>query len=172
MIHGGREDYNFNGAASHYKVASTKFYWWASQNRRCPRAQATIGFWSLPKQRRGGTPLPPFQIFKFKIFTKSKTWQFLELEARPGIIFWRYLRCFLHVPKFLHKKMQLQQLAKNRHFLLVFSCFWVPPLAPNELLPRAIFDGICDVLCTSSSLQKRAVFCLRGRVGGTWRLPL
>ena len=58
--------------------------------------------------------------------------------------------------------MQLQQLAKNRHFLLVFSCFWVPPLAPNELLPRAIFDGICDVLCTSSTLQKRAVFCLPG----------
>ena len=62
----------------------------------------------------GGTLPPPFQILKFKIFTKSKTWQFLELEARPGIIFWRYLRCFLHVPKFLHKKMQLQKLAKNR----------------------------------------------------------
>ena len=40
--------------------------------------------------------------------------------------------------------------------------FWIPSLAPNEPLPRASFDGICDVLSTSSTLQKRAVFfCLR-----------
>ena len=51
-----------------------------------------------------------------------------------------------------HKKSQ------KIHLQVVFSCFWVPPLAPNKFLPRAIFDGICDVLCTSSTLQKRAVF--------------
>ena len=43
-----------------------------------------FGFWSLPKQRRGGTPPPLFHILNFKIFTKSKTWPFLELETRPG----------------------------------------------------------------------------------------
>ena len=32
----------------------------------------------------GGYPPPPFHILNFKIFTKSKTWPFLELETRPG----------------------------------------------------------------------------------------
>ena len=37
------------------------------------------------QNKEGGVPPhPPFQSLKFKIFTKSKTWQFLELEARPG----------------------------------------------------------------------------------------
>ena len=40
----------------------------------------------------------------------------------------------------------------------MFSFLLLPRLAPNKPLPRAIFDGICDVLCTSSTLQKRAVF--------------
>ena len=44
----------------------------------------------------------------------------------------------------------------------MFSFFGLPPLAPNRPLPRAIFDSICDVLCTSSALQKRAVFLPRG----------
>ena len=92
-------------------------YWWASQNRRCPRAQATIftaflrkyffkkmlfldNFWLLkpPKTKKGGYPPPPFHILNFKIFTKSKTWQFLGLETRPG-----------------------------RHFLMVFTMFFAPP---------------------------------------------
>ena len=42
-------------------------------------------FWRLkpPKTKRGGTPPPPFHILNFKIFTKSKTWQFLERKTRP-----------------------------------------------------------------------------------------
>ena len=46
------------------------------------------------------------------------------------------------------KKMQHQKLPKNHlktNFLLVFSLFGLPPLAPNGPFPRAIFDGICDV---------------------------
>ena len=93
------------------------WYWWASQNRRCPRAKATIftaflrkyffkkmlfldNFWLLkpPKTKKGGYPPPPFHILNFKIFTKSKTWQFLGLETRPG-----------------------------RHFLMVFTMFFAPP---------------------------------------------
>ena len=31
----------------------------------------------------GATPPPPFHILNFKIFTTSKTWQFLELKTRP-----------------------------------------------------------------------------------------
>ena len=44
----------------------------------------------------------------------------------------------------------------------MFWFFGLPPLAPNRPLPSAIFDGICDVLCTSSTPQKRAVFVPRG----------
>ena len=69
-----------------------KIYWWASQNRRCRRAQATIVVLffgqflasEASQNKEGGVPPTPFQILNFKIFTKSKTWQFLELEARPG----------------------------------------------------------------------------------------
>ena len=53
------------------------------------------------------------------------------------------------------------------------SVFGLPPLAPNRPLPRAIFDGICDVLCTSSTPQKRAGFFASG--GGSAppaRLPI
>ena len=55
-----------------------------------------------------------------------------------------------------------QKITKKNNFLLVFCFFGRPPLAPNRPFPRAIFDGICDVLYTSSSLQKRAVFLPRG----------
>ena len=36
--------------------------------------------------------------------------------------------------------------------------FGFRPLPQTSSCPRAIFDGICDVLCTSSTLQKWAVF--------------
>ena len=48
-----------------------------------------------PKTKRVGTPPPPFHIINFKIFIKSKTWQFLELKTRP-----------------------------ERHFLMVFTMFF------------------------------------------------
>ena len=48
------------------------------------------------QNKEGGyTPPPPFHILNFKIFTKSKTWQFLELKTRP-----------------------------ERHFLVVFTMFF------------------------------------------------
>ena len=48
------------------------------------RAFWTIfGVWNLSRQRGGGTPPPPFHILNFVIFTKSKTWQLLELKTRP-----------------------------------------------------------------------------------------
>ena len=80
------------------------------------------------------------------------------------------------MPKFLPKKSNIkkyQKITKKINFLLVVSVFGLPPLAPNRPLPRAIFDGICDVLCTSSTPQKRAGFLPRG--GGSAppaRLPI
>ena len=55
-----------------------------------------------------------------------------------------------------------QKITKKNNSSLVFSFFGIPPLTPNRPLPRAIFDGICDVLCTSNTLQKRAVVLPRG----------
>ena len=55
-----------------------------------------------------------------------------------------------------------QKITKKTNFPLVFCFFGLPPLAPNRPLPRAIFDGICDVLCASSTPQKRAAFLPRG----------
>ena len=52
------------------------------------------------QNKEGEVPPPtPFHIKHFKIFTKSKTWPFLELETRPG-----------------------------RHFLTVFTMFFAPAL--------------------------------------------
>ena len=60
------------------------------------------------------------------------------------------------------KKCNIKNYHEKTNFLLVFCFFGLPALAPNRPLPRAIFDGICDVLCTSSTLQKRAAFLPRG----------
>ena len=65
------------------------------------------------QNKEGGNPPPQFQILNFKIFTKSKTWQFLELKTRPERHFLMVFTFFLHVPKFLHKKMQQQKSSKN-----------------------------------------------------------
>ena len=89
----------------------------------------------------------------------------LELKTRPERHFLMvFTMFFLHAPKILHKKSNIknyQKITKKTNFLLVFSFLGLPPLAPNGSFPRASFDGICDVLCTSSTLhtlQKRAVF--------------
>ena len=70
----------------------------------------------------------------------------------------------------VHKKCNIknyQEIAKQKQktlWCLIF--FWILPLARNRAFPRAIFDGNCDVSCTLSTLQKRAVFL---PPGGGWR---
>ena len=112
-----------------------------------------------------GTPPPPFHILNLKIFTKSKTWQFLELKTCPGRHFLMVFTVFFARAEIFTQKNATSKIIKKSlktNCLLVFSFFGLPPLAPNRPLPRAIFDCICDVLCTSSTLQKRAAFLPRG----------
>ena len=167
------KDYTFHGNKP--QKAKTLIFTAFLRNDFSKKMFFLDNFWLLkpPKTKRGGNPPPQFHILNFKIFTKSKTWQFLELKTRPERHFLMVFTIFLHAPKFLHKKCNsknYQKITKKQT-----SCwrlaFW-GPLAPHGPFPRAIFDGICDVLCTSSTLQKRAVFfCLRGAVGGRRTSP-
>ena len=110
----------------------------------------------------GGTPPPPFHILNFKIFTKSKTLQFLELKTRPEPHFLTVFTMFSARAQIFTQKKATSKNHLKINFLLGGSVFGLPPLAPNRPLPRAIFDGICDVLCTSSTPQKRAGLLPRG----------
>ena len=42
-----------------------------------------VAFYSIKPCYSHFSPPPPFHILNFKIFAKSKTWQFLELKTRP-----------------------------------------------------------------------------------------
>ena len=93
-----------------------------------------FGFWSFPKE--GAVPSTPFHILNFKIFTKSKVWQFGAQDASAASFFDGCWRCFLHVPQFFRQKIQYQKLspkknAKKNSFLLVFSFLVIPPFAPD-----------------------------------------
>ena len=85
-----------------------------------------FGFWSLPKQR-GGYPPTPFHILNFKIFTKSKTFQFLELKTRPEPHFLTvftmfYARAWIFTPKNATSKIIKKSL---KNLLLFWWCLGV-----------------------------------------------
>ena len=65
------------------------------------------------QDKEGGYPPPPFHILNFKIFTKSKTWQFLELETRPEPHFLTVFTMFSARAQIFTKKMQRQKLSKK-----------------------------------------------------------
>ena len=114
------------------------------------------------KQERGYPPTP-FQILNFKMLQDVCNKQLLTPKTRPEPHFLTVFTMFyVRTPFFTQKNATSKK--TNNHILLVFSFLGLPPLAPNRPLPRAIFDSICDVLCTSSTLQKRAVFLPRGGV--------
>ena len=54
----------------------------------------------------------------------------------------------------------------------MFSFFWVPTPCPKLAAPKTIFHAICDVLYTSTTLEKEPFFLPPGRVGGTERVPI
>ena len=97
-------------------------------------------FWLLkpPKTKRGGTPPhpPSTSYLNFKIFTKSKTWQFLELKTRPEPHFLTVFTMFYARTPFLIQKNATSKIIKkslkNQFPPGVFSFFGLPPLAPNR----------------------------------------
>ena len=119
----------------------------------------------------GVPPPPPFHILNFKIFTTSKTWQFFEAQDASGASFFNGIcdvLCTYHF--FYTKKCNIkndQKITKKQISPWCSAFLGSRPLPQTGPLPRAIFDGICDVLCTSSTPQKRAAFLPRGGVGGT-----
>ena len=62
-----------------------------------------------------------------------------------------------------------QKITKKSICRWCLAVFGFRPL--RQTIPRAIFDGICDVLCTSSTLQKRAVFVPPGAGRGHMAPP-
>ena len=114
-------------------------------------------FWLLkPPKTRGGCPPTPFHILNFiTLFLLSqKTWQFRPQDVSGASFFDGVYDVFCTRLNFYTKQCNIknyQKITKKNNFLLVFSFFGLPPLAPNGPFPRAIFDGICDVLCTSST---------------------
>ena len=174
----------YNSFLIFYLLGFYFIYWWASQNRRCSRAQdffqkcyfwTIFGFWSLPKQRRGGTPPPPFHIKNFKIFTKSKTWPFLELETRPGRIFDGIYDVFCTCLNFDIKTCNFknyQKITKKSISSWCLAVFGFRPLPQTSSSPGPFLTVFAMFYAHRALFKKEPFLCLRGRVGGTRRLPL
>ena len=135
-----------------------------------------FGFWSLPKQRRGGTPPPRFDIKKFKIFSTSKTWPFLELETRPERHFLTVFTMFFAPAAIFTSKNATSKIIKkslkksiSSWCLAVFGFRPLPQTSPSQGPCLTVFAMF---YAHRTLFKKEPFFGLRGRVGGTWRLPL
>ena len=125
----------------------------------------------------GGTPPPPFHILNFKIFILSQKhgncWSSRRVRS---LIFWRYLRCFLHVPKFLPKKSNIKNYQKITKKSI--SCWWLAflgsrPLPQTDPSQGPFLTVFAMFYAHRALLKKEPVFCLRG--GGSAppaRLPI
>ena len=135
-----------------------------------------FGFWSLPQQRRGGYPPPPFHILNFKRFTKSKTWPFLELETRPGRHFLTvFTMFFCTCLNFYIKKCNFknnQKITKKSICRWCLAVFGFRPLRQTRSSPGPFLTVFAMFYAHRTLFKKEQFLCLRGRVGGTWRLPL
>ena len=126
-------------------------------------------FWLLkpPKTKRGGYPPPPFHILNFKIFTKSKTWHFFGAQDASGASFLDgiydvfFCTCLNFYPKKSNIK-NYQKITKKPISCWCLAFLGSRPLPQTDPSQGQFFDGICDVLCTSSTPQKRAGFLPRG----------
>ena len=129
-------------------------------------------FWLLtpPKTKRGGTP-PPFHILNFKIFTKSKTWQFLVLKTRPErhflIVFTMF---YARAPFFTQKIATSKKIKKSLKNPISCRCLAflgsrpLPQTDPSRGQFLTVFPMFYALECsmTSNTLQKRAAFLPRG----------
>ena len=120
----------------------------------------------LPKTKRGGTPPPPFHILNFKIFLLSqKHGNFWRSRRVRSVIFWWYLRCFLHVPEFFHKKCNIKNYQKTtkKHI----SSWCLAFLGSRPLPQTDPFQGPCLTVFAMfyahrALFKKEPLFCLRG----------
>ena len=134
-------------------------------------------FWLLkpPKNKEGGTPPPPFHILNFKVLTKPKTWQFLELETRPGrhflTVFTMFFCTALH---FCIKKCNFKNYQKITKKSISSWClaFWRFCPLPQTSPSQGPFLTVFAMFFAHRALFKNEPFlCLRGRVGGTQPSP-
>ena len=129
-------------------------------------------FWRLkpPKTKRGGTPPPPFHILNFKIFTKSKTLQFLELKTRPEPHFLTVFTCTCL--NFYPKKSNIKKYQKITRKSI--SCWWLAflgsrPLPQTDPSQGPFLTVFAMFYAHRALLKKEPVFCLGG---GGRRLPI
>ena len=124
----------------------------------------------------GGTPPPPFHILNFKIFTKSKTWPFLELETRPEPHFLTVFKMFYARAQIFTQKNATSKISQKITKKPISP--WCSGFLGSRPLPQTDpsqgpFLTVFAMFYAHRALLKREpFFCLRGRVGGTRRLLL
>ena len=125
----------------------------------------------------GGTPPPPFRILNFKIFTKSKTLQFLELKTRPEPHFLTvFTMVFCTCLNFYPKKSNIKKYQKITKKSI--SCWWLAflgsrPLPQPDPSQGPFLTVFAMFYAHRALLKKEPVFCLGG--GGSAppaRLPI
>ena len=134
-------------------------------------------FWLLkpPKTKRGGYPPTPFYILNFKIFTKSKTLQFLELKTRPEPHFLTvftmfYARAWIFTPKNATSKIIKKSLKPQ--FPPGVLVFWAPAPCPKPTPPNGNFWRYLRCFMHIEHSSKKNRFCASGGGRRHKTLPL
>ena len=137
-------------------------------------------FWLLkpPKTKRGGgTPPPTFHILNFKIFTKSKTWQFFGAQDASGASFLDgiydvFCTCLNFYPKKSNIK-NYQKIPKKPISCWCLAFLGSRPLPQTDPSQGPFLTVFAMFYAHRALLKKEPVFCLGG--GGSAaasRLPI
>ena len=131
---------------------------------------------SEASQNKEGGVVPPFHILNFKIFTKSKTWPFLELETRPGRHFLTVFTMFFAPASIFTLKNAtskfIKKITKKSICRWCLAVFGFRPLPQTSSSPGPFLTVFAMFYAHRALFKREPFFCLRGRVGGTWRLLL
>ena len=158
-------------------------YWWASQNRRCSRAQdfsknAIFGQFlaSEASQNKEGEvpPPPPFHIKNFKIYQVKNMAIFGARDASGASFFDGIYDVFCTCLNFYIKTCNFknyQKITKKSISSWCLAVFGFRPLPQTSSSPGPFLTVFAMFYAHRALFKKEPFLCLRGRVGGTRRLP-
>ena len=129
-----------------------------------------------PTTMKGGTPPPPpFHILNFKRFTKSKMAIFGARDASGASLFDGIYDVFCTCLNFYIKKCNFknnQEITKKSICRWCLAVFGFRPLRQTRSSPGPFLTVFAMFYAQRALFKKEPFLCLRGLVGGTWRLPL
>ena len=134
-----------------------------------------FGFWSLPKTKKG-VPPTPLPHLKFSDIYQVKNMLIFGARDAPGTSFFDGIYdVFCTSLNFFIKKCNFkndQKITKKSISSWCLAVFGFRPLRQTRSSPGPFLTVFAMFYAHRTLFKKEPFFGLRGRVGGTWRLPL